>query len=35
MIATDLIRNIAPAFQRLKQDMVWESSPKTALRIRG
>jgi NAD(P)H-hydrate epimerase len=35
MVATDLIRNIAPAFQRLKQDMVWESSPKTALRIRG
>ena len=35
MTATDLIRNIPPAFQRLKQDMVWESSPKTALRIRG
>jgi ADP-dependent NAD(P)H-hydrate dehydratase / NAD(P)H-hydrate epimerase len=35
MVATDLIRNIAPAFQRLKQDMLWESAPKTALRIRG
>ena len=35
MVATDLIRNLPSAFQRLKQDMVWESSPKSALRIRG
>ncbi len=35
MVATDLIRHIGPAFQRLKQDARWESSPKSALRIRG
>jgi NAD(P)H-hydrate epimerase len=35
MVATDLIRHIGPAFQRLKQDARWESSARTALRIRG
>jgi len=35
MVATDLIRHIGPAFQRLKQDARWEASARTALRIRG
>jgi NAD(P)H-hydrate epimerase len=35
MTATDLIRHLGPAFQRLKQDARWESSARTALRIRG
>jgi NAD(P)H-hydrate epimerase len=35
MVATDLIRHIGPAFQRLKQDARWESSARAALRIRG
>jgi len=35
MVASDLIRHIGPAFQRLKQDARWEASARTALRIRG
>jgi len=35
MVATDLIRHIGPAFQRLKQDARAQSAPGTGLRIRS